>query len=568
LRTEQRAVSVVPQRGLRLGDEIRPLVSGAVHYWRHDPGDWERLLDAVVELGVPMVETYVPWSVHETAPGAFDFTGSRDVERFLSLAGERGLTCIVRPGPHINAELPDFGFPARVLWDPACQAHGPLGTPVIQHSRSGYFACPSYGSETFLAEVERWYDAVLPRLVAHQWPDGPVVAMQADNEMGCFFFVEPFVMDYRPELVDDWRRWSGLAGAPPTDGTDDAVRVLSWTRHKEVSRLRALRRLADGLRERGVRVPIFHNDFPHLGTPIDQAVLEVSPGFDIAANDLYVQREDLAQAVRVGRTLAGSSQLPYVAELGAGWVADCVGIPQRIAPHDEEVAILALLLVGVRAWNWYMLAEREHWYGSPIDRYGHIRPDEAALYPRLMRLLADLDWWSLERESRVLLVTDRNEERRQAGRRTANEVNAVLDPLQLPPQLRVLEEDRQAQQLGAWRHRLERLGLDFDEGSSDAPPDLERYEAVIDRQSSADLALPAPRYTWSAPEGVTLHRFTGPDREVLGMCNRTATSATVTVGGLGPSTVVGRWSPGTHSVDDSFSIALPPQSAQLWEVQR
>jgi beta-galactosidase len=566
--TERAPVTVAPGRGLRLGDDVRPMVSGALHYWRHDAADWPALLDAVVELGVPMVETYVPWSVHEVAAGRYDFTGARDVERFLSLAGERDLPCIVRPGPHINAELPDFGFPSRVLWDPACQALGPLGTPVIQHSRSGYFPCPSYGSPAFLAEVDRWYDEVLPRLVALQWPAGPVVAVQADNEMGCFFFVEPFVMDYRPEVVADWRAWSGIAGEPPRDGTDDPARIDAWVRHKEVTRHRALTRLADGLRDRGVQVPVFHNDFPHLGTPLDQATLEAGGSVDIAANDLYVQREDLALAMQVGRTLSGSSQLPYVAELGAGWVADCVGIPQRVAPPDEEIGILALLLTGVRAWNWYMLAEREHWYGSPIDRHGRIRPDEAALYPRLMRLLEELDWWSLEREAPVLLLTDRDVERRQAGRRTAGEVNAVLDPLQLPAQLRVLEPDPQAPLLTAWRTRLEAAGLDFDEGSSDALPPTQKYAAVVGMHTDPAAVLPTPRYRWGAGPGVSLHRLANDDREVVGVCNRTADSAEITLGGLGAAQLVGRWFPGVHDVDDELTVVLAPHSAQLWEVRR
>jgi beta-galactosidase len=543
------------------------MVSGAVHYWRHDPDDWPRLLDSVVALGVPMVETYIPWSVHETANG-FDFTGRRDFTAFLQLAADRGLLAIVRPGPHINAELPDFGFPSRVLWDPACQAHGPVGTPVIQHSRSGYFPCPSYGSPAFLREVDRWYDEVVPRITPLQWPNGPVVSVQVDNEMGYFFFAEPFVMDYRPEVVRDWRDWSGFGGEPPRDGTDEPDRVQSWVRHKEVSRQRVLTALADGLRDRGVRVPVFHNDFPHLGSPLDQATLEASGAVDIAANDLYIQREDLAVAMRAGRTLAAASQLPYIAELGAGWVSDCVGIPQRIAPLDEEVTILALLLTGVRAWNWYMLAEREHWYGSPIDRFGNVRPDEAALYPRLMRMLSDLDWWSLTREADVLLLVDRDVERWQAGQRTACEVNAVLDPLQLPAALRVLEPDPQAPVLAAWRDRIERAGLDFDEGSSDALPATDGYELVVDMHTSEGIQLPAPRYPLTAPAGVSLHRLANADREVLGVVNRTADSAEVRIGGLGSCHMVGRWHPGEHEVSDELRAVLAPHSVQLWEVRR
>jgi hypothetical protein len=315
-------------------------------------------------------------------------------------------------------------------------------------------------------------------------------------------------------------------------------------------------------------VPVFHNDFPHLGTPLDQAVLEAADSIDVAANDLYTQREELAGAMQAGRTLAAASQLPYIAELGAGWVADCVGIPQRITPLDEEVAILALLLTGVRAWNWYMLAEREHWYGSPIDRSGHLREGQAALYPRLMQVLRDLDWWSLQRDAPVLLVTDRDVDRCQAGRRTACEANAVLDPLQLPPQLRVLEPDRQRPALQSWRDRLEQAGLDFDEGSSDRLPRMDRYGLVLDMHTPLDVALPEPTYGLQAPEHVSLHRLVGGGREVLGVVNRSADSAAVVISGLGKARLIGRWHPSTQQVTDELDVVLAPFSAQLWEVAR
>jgi beta-galactosidase len=569
----------VPGRGIEIDGEVRPLVSGAVHYWRLEPERWPAVLDAVAELGVGIVETYIPWSVHERN-GAMDFTGCRDVVRFLRLAEARGLLAIVRPGPHINAELSDFGFPARVLRDPDNQALGPLRTPVVQHSRAGYFACPSYSSSSFMREVRGWYDAVLPLLVPLQWPDGPVVATQVDNEMGYFFFTSPFVMDYHPKAVAAWHEWSGRVGDdPPTDGTDDPLLVDSWVRFKEVSRLAALRTLADWLRDAGIRTPLFHNDFPALTTPIDQAVLEASGVVDIAATDLYVTREHLMEAVTAGRTLSGSSRLPYVAELGAGWVADVVGIPQRIAALDEEAAMLALLLTGMRAWNWYMLVEREHWYGSPIDRHGGIRPARAAMYRKVTSLLPRLDWWSLQRDAPVLLLRDRDRDRRSAGRRIACEVNAVLDPLQFPPGLREVDDDQDAF-LDEWRAALEGAGLDFDEGSSDAPPSwIDRYQLVVCMSADAargvvtarpaDVRLPAPAYGWSAPPDVSLHRLVG-DRELVGVLNRRPSGCVATLSGLGDARLVPLWHAGDTVETDggAATVSLAGYGGQMWEVVR
>src|SRR5689334_1052109 len=69
-------------RALRIGDRELPLYSGAVHYWRLDRDAWEPSLKQLRDLGLPFVETYVPWGVHELAPGEVDF-GTRDPRKDL-----------------------------------------------------------------------------------------------------------------------------------------------------------------------------------------------------------------------------------------------------------------------------------------------------------------------------------------------------------------------------------------------------------------------------------------------------------------------------------------------------
>ena len=48
-----------------------------MHYFRLDPARWRSGLEAIRDLGLPIVETYVPWGVHEIAEGRFDF-GERE----------------------------------------------------------------------------------------------------------------------------------------------------------------------------------------------------------------------------------------------------------------------------------------------------------------------------------------------------------------------------------------------------------------------------------------------------------------------------------------------------------
>lgn len=116
--------------GLVVGERRVPFYAGAMHYWRVDPASWAKCLRAIRELGLGLVETYVPWRVHETAPGQRGWDKERDLARFIQLAGDAGLGVVLRPGPHINAELTAFGMPDHVLGEAACQARTAAGTPV------------------------------------------------------------------------------------------------------------------------------------------------------------------------------------------------------------------------------------------------------------------------------------------------------------------------------------------------------------------------------------------------------------------------------------------------------
>jgi hypothetical protein len=245
-----------------------------------------------------------------------------------------------------------------------------------------------------------------------------------------------------------------------------------------------------------------------------------------------------------------------------------------------------VLLCGVRAVNFYMLVDREHWYGSPISRRGELQDDDAALYRRALALLDRLDWWSLRREAPVLLLRDRDADRRWASQRWHSATAALLTPRQFPPDLRSADADRrddQRDRLRACRSLLEAASLDFDEGSTDAPPALDTYELVVTCGDPAavahrnvvaadDLAaaqLPESPYRLvSAASGVSLHRFVGAGTEVVGVVNSTGETATFALKFEGRRTFTGCWRDDvTVTGDGSIELTLPPYSADLWTVR-
>lgn len=366
-------VAVVPQ-GLRLGDEVLPLFSGEVHYYHHPPAEWPRLLDGVRDLGLTCLSTYVPWGRHEVAPGQHDF-GERDrrldLGRFVGLAAERGLRVVLRPGPHINAELTWLGLPRRVLEIPDVMARTPGGNPLWLPLPPRPLPIPSYASSRFLDEVDRWLEAFARQVAALAWPRGPIVAVQLDNEAPLVFRDGPFDQDYHPEAVAAYRelaveRGRGAADLqPPTslraDAPRDLLPVLDWLAARNRIFARALRRMRTTLERAGLASVAFTHNLAQGG-----AVPQVSPAEFDAAELIGIDLYHVRSQVRLLRDrclwATGSCATPFVAELGVGgpW-----NLPPRSADDSLDQA-RATVAYGLRGFNVFMAADRDRYYGAPI----------------------------------------------------------------------------------------------------------------------------------------------------------------------------------------------------------
>lgn len=143
------------------------ILSGAMHYFRVVPEYWRDRLEKMRAFGLNTVETYVAWNMHEPRPGEFHFDGRLDVVGFIETAADLGLKVILRPGPYICSEWDFGGLPSWLLKDAEMQV------------RCMY--------APYLAAVDHYFDALLPRLVPLQSTHGgPVIAMQVENEYGSY----------------------------------------------------------------------------------------------------------------------------------------------------------------------------------------------------------------------------------------------------------------------------------------------------------------------------------------------------------------------------------------------
>ena len=422
----------VRYNGLEIDGNLLPLFSGTFHYWRSPRDAWAGIFDSIKGLGFHVVETYVPWSIHETAPGEFDFgkmDEKKDLDAWLSLAAQKGFKVILRPGPCINSELPDFGYPTRILSEPRFFSRDGDGNPVVLAHQTSAFCVPSYANDELFTEFDSFLSAVAPIFQKHLHPHGPVVSLQVDNELGYFFRMGTYDQDYSEPSLRLWAHFLDLkyrtvkalneawgtkfkafdeAPAPRRNQAQDIKGLrpcLDWVESREYQILWAISRLAELYRSRGLgSVPFFHNFFGPWTTPYNVVDIEADAGIDFCGLDSYPHASGAAYAVDQARYLSTSSRLAYFPEYGAGsWP---FGYPVR-DQHDHDATMLAPLMGGARAVNFYMVVERERWLNSPLDNQGKRRPEMAELFERFNKFLADADWSKASPQNQGLILHSR-----------------------------------------------------------------------------------------------------------------------------------------------------------------
>ncbi|MEV4345022.1 beta-galactosidase [Actinoplanes sp. NPDC049596] len=183
-------------------DGRRVLLQAAeFHYFRlPSPDLWRDILEKEKAAGFNAISVYFDWAFHSPAPGVYDFTGVRDVDRLLRTAEQVGLYVVARPGPYINAETTGGGFPGWLKLVPG-------------RARS---SAPGY-TEAY----REWLAHINPIIARHQLTrGGSVLLYNVENE---------YAVDTDAAYMQDLQDTARAAGIDVPITTNLCCDAASWT---------------------------------------------------------------------------------------------------------------------------------------------------------------------------------------------------------------------------------------------------------------------------------------------------------------------------------------------------
>lgn len=307
-------------------------VMGEIHYTRVPEREWEEEILKMKAGGVQIVATYVIWIHHEEVEGEFDWTGRRDLRRFIELCGKHGMLVQLRLGPWVHGEVRNGGLPDWVMKRvPA----GELRT----------------NSVAFMDPVGKFYAQVAQQVKGLLWKDGgPIVGVQIENEYS----------DRSPHGGEEYLL--ALKAVAIKSGLDVPLYVVTGWDNAVVPK--------------GAVLPVY-GGYPDA--PWDSSIQE------LPANEVYLFRFGSRVAGNMGAIgSAGtgtaektSETTPFItAEIG-GAVQDTYHRRPVISADDVAAIFPVMIGSGVNAYGTYMF----HGGQNPEGKLSTLQESQATGYP-------------------------------------------------------------------------------------------------------------------------------------------------------------------------------------------
>lgn len=155
-------------------------ISGEFHFSRCDESRWEDEIIKMKMCGINVIATYVFWIHHEEEEGVFDFSGSKNLRKFIELCQKHHIYVILRIGPFDHGEVRNGGLPDW-LYGKSFE---------VRKLNDG-----------FLFYTRRLYENIARQIKGLLYKDGgPVIAAQIDNE----YMHSSAVWEITTGISDEW----------------------------------------------------------------------------------------------------------------------------------------------------------------------------------------------------------------------------------------------------------------------------------------------------------------------------------------------------------------------------
>lgn len=149
-------------KGVWYNGQLTLPVMGEFHYARFPDSEWRRELLKMRAGGITIVASYIFWIHHEEEEGVYDWSGRRNLRKFVELCRELEFPIVLRVGPWCHGEVRNGGLPDWLVRS---------GVKLRENN-------PAY-----LEKLQTWYAAIFGQMQGMMWKDGgPVIGVQIENE--------------------------------------------------------------------------------------------------------------------------------------------------------------------------------------------------------------------------------------------------------------------------------------------------------------------------------------------------------------------------------------------------
>ncbi|KAJ6518287.1 glycoside hydrolase family 35 protein [Mycena vitilis] len=188
------AAVTLDQHSLLLDGKRVMVFSGEFHPFRLPaPELWHDVLQKFKASGFNAVSVYWHWGLSAPNPSEVRLTHHNDLARFFTTARDVGVLVIVRPGPYVNAETAAGGIPGWATNIPG----------LARTNGTGYRAA-------WEPYIKAFAEATAP----FQYPDGPVIAIQSENEFATTAQTGIPGLDAHMQDIIDTLRAGGITKVP------------------------------------------------------------------------------------------------------------------------------------------------------------------------------------------------------------------------------------------------------------------------------------------------------------------------------------------------------------------